>query len=143
MRITSAFGARNQFAVFSAKDNIFAVFCNFSILSKQNFAQSIFNNILHIHNTRRVTSRVFRPNGSGVKYERQQSDERPTEPNQHLIKTNSGLGGADDPKDAYYSVRMVEDDRQFLKFEWEGNYFQFTCLPNGLASATRPLVPNC
>ena len=140
MRITSAFGARNQFAVFSAKDNIFAVFCNFSILSKQNIAQSIFNNVLHIHNTRRVTSRVFRLNSSSVKYERQQSDERPTEPNQHLIKTNSGLGGADDPKDAYYSVRMAEDDRQFLKFEWEGNYFQFTCLPNGLASATRPFT---
>ena len=29
MRITSAFGARNQFAVFSAKDNIFAVFAIF------------------------------------------------------------------------------------------------------------------
>ena len=35
---------------------------------------------------------------------------------------------------------MAEDDRQFLKFEWEGNYFQFTCLPNGLASATRPFT---
>ena len=39
-----------------------------------------------------------------------------------------------DLKDAYYSVPVVEDDRMF---EWEGNYFQFTCLPNGLASAPR------
>ena len=42
-----------------------------------------------------------------------------------------------DLKEAYYSVQVVEDDRQFLKFEWEGNYFQFTCLPNGIASAPR------
>ena len=42
-----------------------------------------------------------------------------------------------DLKDAYYSVPVAEDDRPFLKFEWEGNYFQFTCLPNGLASAPR------
>ena len=28
-------------------------------------------------------------------------------------------------------------DRNFLKFEWQGNYFRFTCLPNGLASAPR------
>ena len=42
-----------------------------------------------------------------------------------------------DLKDAYYSVPMAEDDRQLFEFEWEGNYFQFTCLPNRLASAPR------
>ena len=42
-----------------------------------------------------------------------------------------------DLKDAYYSIPIAAEDRQLLKFEWEGNYFHFTCLPNGLASAPR------
>ena len=42
-----------------------------------------------------------------------------------------------DLKDAYYSIPVAEEDQIFLKFEWQGNYFQFTCLPNGLASAPR------
>ena len=42
-----------------------------------------------------------------------------------------------DLKDAYYSIPIATEDRQLLKFEWEGNYFHFTCLPNGLASAPR------
>ena len=42
-----------------------------------------------------------------------------------------------DLKDAYYSIPISVEDRNFLKFEWQGNYFRFTCLPNGLASATR------
>ena len=42
-----------------------------------------------------------------------------------------------DLKDAYYSVPIASEDRTFLKFEWEGNYYQYTCLPNGLASAPR------
>lgn len=42
-----------------------------------------------------------------------------------------------DLKDAYYSIPIAAEDRQLLKFEWEGNYFHFTCLPNGLASASR------
>ena len=40
-------------------------------------------------------------------------------------------------KDAYYSIPISVEDRNFLKFEWQGNYFRFTCLPNGLASAPR------
>ena len=40
-----------------------------------------------------------------------------------------------DLKDAYYSIPIAAEDRQLLKFEWEGNYFHFTCLPNELASA--------
>ena len=42
-----------------------------------------------------------------------------------------------DLKDAYYSIPISVEDRNFLKFEWQGNYFRFTCLPNGLASAPR------
>ena len=42
-----------------------------------------------------------------------------------------------DLKDAYYSVPIASEDRTFLKFEWEGNYYQYTCLPNGLACAPR------
>ena len=38
---------------------------------------------------------------------------------------------------AYYSVPVAEQDRKYLKFQWEDTYFQFTCLPNGLACAPR------
>lgn len=42
-----------------------------------------------------------------------------------------------DLKDAYYSVPIALEDRKFLKFEWKGAYYQYTCLPNGLACAPR------
>ena len=42
-----------------------------------------------------------------------------------------------DLKDAYYSVPNATEDRRYLKFEWQGSYFQYTCLPNGLACAPR------
>ncbi|XP_073237618.1 uncharacterized protein [Porites lutea] len=42
-----------------------------------------------------------------------------------------------DLKDAYYSVPIASEDRKFLKFEWKGAYYQYTCLPNGLACAPR------
>ena len=42
-----------------------------------------------------------------------------------------------DLKDAYYSVPIALEDRKYFKFEWQGSYFQYTCLPNGLACATR------
>jgi len=42
-----------------------------------------------------------------------------------------------DLKDAYYSIPVAQEERKFLKFEWEGNYYQFTCLSNGLACAPR------
>ena len=34
-------------------------------------------------------------------------------------------------------IPIAAEDRQLLKYEWEGNYFNFTCLPNGLASVPR------
>ena len=42
-----------------------------------------------------------------------------------------------DLKDAYYSVPIASEDRKFLSFEWKGDYYQYTCLPNGLACAPR------
>ena len=42
-----------------------------------------------------------------------------------------------DLKDAYYSIPIAEEDRKFLMFEWKGQYYQYTCLPNGLSSAPR------
>ena len=42
-----------------------------------------------------------------------------------------------DLKNAYYSISIAAADRQPFKFEWEGNYFHFTCLPNGPPSAPR------
>ena len=42
-----------------------------------------------------------------------------------------------DLKDAYYSIPIAEEDRRLLMFQWEGKYYQFTCLLNGLSSAPR------
>ena len=47
-----------------------------------------------------------------------------------------------DLKDAYYSVPIATEDRKYLKFEWQGSYFQYTCLPNGLACAPRLFTKN-
>ena len=42
-----------------------------------------------------------------------------------------------DLKDAYYSLPIRTADRKFLRFMWRGELYEFTCLPNGLASAPR------
>ena len=42
-----------------------------------------------------------------------------------------------DLKDAYYSVPIASEQRQFLMFKWENKYYRYTCLPNGLACAPR------
>ena len=42
-----------------------------------------------------------------------------------------------DLADAYYSIPVHSDHRNFLRFLWEGRLYQFTCLPNGLAEAQR------
>jgi hypothetical protein len=42
-----------------------------------------------------------------------------------------------DWKDAYFSVPVRAEDRKFLRFIWNKTLFQFTCLPNGLASTPR------
>lgn len=42
-----------------------------------------------------------------------------------------------DLKDAYFSVRIQPEDRKWLRFMWNNQSFQFTCLPQGLTSAPR------
>ena len=42
-----------------------------------------------------------------------------------------------DLRDAYYSIPIAIEDRKYLMFEWQGSYYQFTCLPNGLACTPR------
>ena len=42
-----------------------------------------------------------------------------------------------DLRDAYYSVPIHKDFQKYLKFQWGSCLYQFTCLPNGLASAPR------
>ena len=42
-----------------------------------------------------------------------------------------------DLKHAYYSVPVAPEFRKFLKFEWNGQLFSFTCLPNGLSCCPR------
>ena len=42
-----------------------------------------------------------------------------------------------DLRDAYYSVPIHIDDQKYLRFCCKSRLFQFTCLPNGLASAPR------
>ena len=45
-----------------------------------------------------------------------------------------------DLKDAYYSVPVCVKHQKFLKFQWKGNYYQFTCFPDGLCCCPRKLT---
>ena len=54
----------------------------------------------------------------------------------NLIKPNCFLASVD-IRHAYYSVPIDEQYRKFLRFMWKGKIFQYSCLPNGLASAPR------
>ena len=42
-----------------------------------------------------------------------------------------------DLKDAYYSVPINLQHRKYLRFEFNGTLYEFTCLPNDLTSAPR------
>ena len=42
-----------------------------------------------------------------------------------------------DHKDAYYSVPVSEKHQKYLKFHWKGNFYKFTCFPNGLCLCPR------
>ena len=42
-----------------------------------------------------------------------------------------------DLKDAYYSIPIHPLDRKFLRFQWNGELFQFRALPNGLSPGPR------
>ena len=52
-----------------------------------------------------------------------------------------------DLKDAYFSIPIHQEHRQWLHFQWQQQVYQFQCLPFGLSSApqvftkvTRPIV---
>ena len=47
------------------------------------------------------------------------------------------FGGLIDLKDAYFMIPIYEGHRKYLRFVWQGQLFQFTCLPFGLSSAPR------
>jgi hypothetical protein len=51
-----------------------------------------------------------------------------------MMKPNCYMASID-LTDAYYMVPVHEADQKFLKFEFMGRLYQYTCLPNGLSSA--------
>lgn len=53
-----------------------------------------------------------------------------------LMKPNCWMAVLD-LKEAYYSVPIRTEDRKYLRFEHEGQLYEFVCLPNGLSSAPR------
>ena len=53
-----------------------------------------------------------------------------------LIRLGSFMASID-LKDAYYSILVSEEDRKYLLFEWQGSYYQLTCLRNGISCAPR------
>lgn len=54
----------------------------------------------------------------------------------HLMTKDCFMASID-LKDAYYSVPIAASSRKYLCFQWAGQLYQYTCLPNGLASAPR------
>lgn len=42
-----------------------------------------------------------------------------------------------DLSDAYYSMAIHPSSRKYLRFKWNDQLFQYTCLPNGISSAPR------
>ena len=51
-----------------------------------------------------------------------------------LVTQNCYMASVD-MNDAYYSIPIRSSDRKFLRFIWEGELYEFTCLPNGLSCA--------
>ena len=43
-----------------------------------------------------------------------------------------------DINDAYYPIPVKSEDRKYLHFKWEDQFYEFTCLPNGLLCAPPP-----
>lgn len=46
-----------------------------------------------------------------------------------------------DLKDAYYSVPISTTDQKFLKFEWKGTLYQFTCFHKNLQNCINQFSP--
>ena len=53
-----------------------------------------------------------------------------------MMKPNCYMASFD-IMDAYYSVPIAETDKKYLKFEWKGILYKFTCSPIGLALCPR------
>ena len=53
-----------------------------------------------------------------------------------LVKNGIFMASVD-LRHAYYSVHIAEEHQKYLCFKWGDKIFQYTCLPNGLASAPR------
>ena len=54
----------------------------------------------------------------------------------HMMRPNC-LFGSIDFKHAFFSVRICEDDRKYLRFQRKGKHYQFTSLPQWLGRASR------
>ena len=54
----------------------------------------------------------------------------------YLVKQNCFLASVE-LRDAYYAIPICAEFRKYLRFEWQGKLYQYTCLPNGLPSASR------
>lgn len=42
-----------------------------------------------------------------------------------------------DLRHAYYSIRIAEEQQRYFCFKWKSNFYQFTCLPNGVSAGPR------
>ena len=52
----------------------------------------------------------------------------------YILKPNDWMTKLD-LKDAYHTIPINERHRRYLRFQWKGKFFEFTCLPFGLSSA--------
>ncbi|KAI8516362.1 hypothetical protein Bbelb_049430 [Branchiostoma belcheri] len=54
----------------------------------------------------------------------------------HLVRPGDFMAKLD-LKDAYFTIPVDADSRRFLTFQWQGRFYQFQCLPFGVATAPR------
>ena len=54
----------------------------------------------------------------------------------NLMNRNCYFGSID-LKDAFFSISVRESDRKYLRFTWNGELYQFTCLAQGLSTCPR------
>lgn len=53
-----------------------------------------------------------------------------------LINQNDFMASVD-LRQAYYSVKIADEQQKYLCFRWQGKIYQFTCLPNGISDGPR------
>ena len=53
-----------------------------------------------------------------------------------LVSKNCFMASVD-LKDAYYSIPIAKAHRKYLRFQFKGQLYQYTCMPNGLSSCPR------